>query len=63
MPGSIWARFRKTQSNEDSLDDDVGEKKPVQEIASAVEVGPGGLSFEEGASVNSFAGLLDSMSV
>ena len=63
MPGSIWTRFRKTQSDEGSLDDDVGEKKPVQEVAPAIEVSPGGLSFEEGASANSFAALLGSMSV
>ena len=63
MAGSIWTRFRKTRSDEDSLDDDVGEKKPVQEIAPAIEVSPGGLSFEEGASANSFVALLGSMSV
>jgi hypothetical protein len=58
MSTSLWTRFRKTQSDEDSLDHDIGEKKPVQEITPAVDVGPGGLSFEEGAAVNSFQALV-----
>ena len=58
MSGSLWTRFRKTQSDEDSLDHDIGEKKPVQEITPAVEVGPGGLSFEESALVHLIVGHL-----
>ena len=58
MAGSLWTRFWKTQSDEDGLDHDIGDKKPVQEITPVVHVSPGGLSFEEGASINSFAALL-----
>ncbi|KAG8217123.1 amino acid permease-domain-containing protein [Butyriboletus roseoflavus] len=47
MPGSLWTRFRKTEpSDEASFDHDVGEKQPKQEVT-LVDVGPGGLSFEE----------------
>lgn len=53
MPGSFWTRFRKTESDEDSLDHDGAEKEAVQD--DTVDVGPGGLSFEEGASVHSFS--------
>ena len=53
MSGSLWTRFRNTRSDEDSLEHDIDEKKPVQEITPAVEVSPGGLSFEEGAPVTS----------
>ena len=58
MAGSLWTRFRKTQSDEDTSDHDISEKKPVQAIIPVVDVSPGGLSFEEGASINSFAALL-----
>ena len=57
MSGSFWTRFRKTEGDEASSDQDVGEKQPEQEVT-PVEVGPGGLSFEEGALVRSFAPLL-----
>ena len=51
MTGSLWTRFWKTESVGDSLDHNMDEKPPNQEDT---DVGPGGLSFEEGASVQSF---------
>jgi hypothetical protein len=58
MAGSLWTCFQKTQSDKDNLDHDIGEKKAVQEIIPAVHVSPGGLSFEEGASVNFLGSFL-----
>lgn len=52
MSGSLWTRFRKTESEEDSSDHDVDEKEPVREGTVAVDALPGELSFEEGASVH-----------
>ncbi|KAF8549796.1 amino acid transporter [Imleria badia] len=47
MSGSLWTRFRKTESVEGSLDHKIGEEQPSQEGTLAVDIGPGGLSFEE----------------
>ncbi|KAN0073754.1 Amino acid permease domain containing protein [Tylopilus felleus] len=47
MSGSLWTRFRKTESEEDSSDHDVDEKEPVREGTVAVDALPGELSFEE----------------
>jgi hypothetical protein len=64
MAGSLWTRFWKEKSDEGGLDHDIGDTKPVQEITPAVYMSPGGLSFEDGGSINtSAAPLLDSMSV
>ena len=58
MSGSHWARFWKRESDEDSLGHCVGEKQSVQEGTRAVNVGPGGLSFEESALVHLIVGYL-----
>lgn len=53
MSGSFSTRFQKTEDDEASSDNDISGEQPTQEAESAVDVGPGGLSFEEGASVPS----------
>ena len=58
MSGSLWARFQKTESDKGSLDRDVREKQSGQDGVEVAEVGPGGLSFEEGTLVRSFVTLL-----
>lgn len=47
MFGNLWTRFRKKATDEDSFE---REKQPVQVATPAVDAGPSGLSFEEGAS-------------
>ncbi|KAF8437551.1 amino acid transporter [Boletus edulis BED1] len=47
MSGNPFTGSWKNKSDGDSLDQDVDEKRPVQDDASAVHVGPGGHSFEE----------------
>ncbi|KAF8129240.1 amino acid transporter [Boletus edulis] len=54
MSGNPFTGSWKNKSDEDSLDQDVDEKRPVQDYASAVHVGPGGHSFEESTSLRSF---------
>ncbi|KAI9570762.1 amino acid transporter [Boletus coccyginus] len=44
MSGSLWTRFRKRVTDEDSFEH---EKQPIQVATPAVDVGPSGLSFEE----------------
>ena len=62
MSESLWAHFRKTENDEGSLDRDVGERQSGQDGAEFADVGPGGLSFEEGALGCSFLTLLHRMS-
>ncbi|KAH0830171.1 amino acid permease-domain-containing protein [Lanmaoa asiatica] len=47
MSGNLWTGFWKPESDEASLDHDIGAKQPKQEVTLAADVGPGGLSFEE----------------
>ncbi|KAH0830176.1 amino acid transporter [Lanmaoa asiatica] len=47
MSGNLGTRFQKPESDNASLDHDIGEKQPSQEVTPAADVGPGGLSFEE----------------
>ena len=56
MSASVWTRFRKTESNEDSGIDEK-QLELVQEVTQ-VDVGPGGLSFEEGEFVRHFAAVV-----
>ena len=49
MSASLWTRFRKADNDEDSLGHGIDVKQVIQEVNPAVDVGPGGLSFEEGA--------------
>ena len=58
MSGNHWTRFRKRESDEDSLDHNISEKQSVQEGTVAVDVGPGGLSYAESASVHFIVGYL-----
>lgn len=55
MSGSLWTHFRKTESNEDR---GIDEKQRIIQEVTPVDVGPGGLSFEEGAFVRHFAAFL-----
>ena len=59
MSGSLWARFRKTEKDDDSLDRDVSERQSgPKDGAEVADVGPDGLSFEEGTLGRSFVTLL-----
>jgi len=53
-----WTHFRKREGDEDSSDNNIGDKRPVHVATPAIDVGPGGLSFEESASVHCFIGYL-----
>lgn len=54
MSGSLLARFRKTESDENNSDIDVVGKKEPPHRMTTVHIGPGGSSFDERASVHFF---------
>ena len=58
MSASLWTCFRKTENDKDDVSHVTDEKQLVQEVTPTIEVGPGGLSFEEGMSVNTLPCLL-----
>ena len=54
MSETLWTRLLKIQADKDSTDHAISEKQPVrEEVTPAVDVSPGGLSFEEGAALHS----------
>lgn len=53
MSRGLWTRFLRTKGGEDSSDHGIDKKELVKDsdVTVAIEVSPGGLSFEEGLSV------------
>ena len=54
MPSRPWTDFWKAECDKESPSCGA-EKEAVQEVTLSIDVGPGGLSFEDGMSHNVFA--------